>query len=651
MWFFKKKKSIEVEAVTELPKALTDDLSVKSKGFSKREKSAAKKQEKEKLNQLDKEVRELYSEPDGTIPDLTVLERARGHRLRNVLIGLTFFFAALAAAAWAGFFIFKPFGAFNPNELKFTVEAPASVKSGEEAVFVVRYAAGERLNVRNLEISVKLPDEFEVQSVEPLATGQDSWRIGSLAAGGEGKIVIRARVIGAPGSLLGVRAFADYVPADFSSPFQNVASAAFTIAGSTLDLTATSTDRVLPGEPVRAIFAYKNNGAAALANAAFRIILPAGFVAATSSPAASEGSTFWKLGPLAPGVEGKIALNGTFASEAKGDEIFTGELGYLKDNNFITQISTSTAVSVIGGDLVLTTIVNGSATAAPVSFGDTLLATISYANKSEAELGDVKLTMRLQNNPVKSAASTSITEASKGATSPNAVTWTKKEVPSLAKLAPGAEGSFDVSVKLSEAPYAAGAKDYSLDLWTEGLIGTVNGADKNRTIQTAKLHFPFFSDLSFKAESRYYNDDEVAVGTGPLPPKVGSETTYRIFLTIENALHDLKNLSLATKLPDNVRFTGKKDVSAGDLKFDEATHSINWTLNRLPASVHSVTIDFEVALTPGAVAAGNILPLTGDIRFDAEDAVAGGHIIRNVDPVDTSLEGDPLGRGKGVVTK
>jgi len=605
--------------------------------------------------QLEREVRELYSEPDGTIPDLTTLERARSHRIRNWLIATTVFFGLLATAAWAGFFVFKPFGAWGPEDFDLAIEMPESVKSGEEATVTIRYRNVGRTALSSLEITAKMPPGFIVRKSDPVPIGPDRWVLGSLSAGSSGSIVLTGKVLGVPSSLVDMRAFATYVPMDFNSPFQAVGSGAFTIVGSTMELTATSTERVMPGEPLEATFSWGNYGSDEVKNAGFRVALPPGFVTASSSPGPTDGKSFWKLGTLAPGAEGKVKIRGSFDSSAKGAAVFTGDLGYDDAGTFVLQATTSTSIGVIGGDLVISTLVNGSMGAMPVNFGDTLHISIDYANRSEAELGDVTLVARFAGQPTVDGktvfTSSSISEASKGTVSANSIVWTKKEVPELEKLAPGDEGSFDVTLKLAGAPFAPGAKTYSLDFWVEGAAGTVNKVAKTRKVTSTKMTFPFYSDLRFKAESRYYNDDEEVVGTGPLPPKAGSETTYRIFWTVENALHELSNLNVETKLPDNVRFTGKNDVSAGELKYDADKKIMIWSLNRMPTSIGKATMDFEVGLTPSSAAIGNILPLTGEARLDVLDTVANGHILKTLDAVDTSLAGDPLGRGKGVVAK
>ncbi|TAL20065.1 hypothetical protein EPN90_01840 [Patescibacteria group bacterium] len=611
-------------------------------------------QESEKRSEeLEREVQELYSEPDGSIPDLSRLERGGGHRVRNVLLTLTFVFGLLAAAAWAGFFVFKPYEKFSPRDLVFAVEVPEKVKSGEEITAKIRYSAPAKVALGKLGVSLKLPKEFALAESSPAPTEGLNWVLGALAPGDRGEIELKGTVRGAPETLLTIQAFATYVPANFNSEFQNVASAAFVISGSTLSLTATSTERALPGEPVSATFIYRNDGVQALAAAAFRATLPASFVAATSTPPSSEGAGFWQLGKLEPGALGQITLHGTFSSEAKGLLAFGGELGFKENGVFVPQAATTTPVTVTGGDLVLNTIVNGATEGTAVNFGERVHATVAYANKSEAMLEDIVLTMNLLGVPVQEGKlvfeRSTLVDSAKGEFATTTLRWSKKEIPKLAKLAPGEEGTFDVSFRLVAAPYLPAVKDYSLDLWVAGVVGKVNGAPKNRRVQSAKFHFPFLSDTKLVAQSRYYNDDEIAVGTGPLPPKVGQETTYRIFWTVENSLHELANLSLKAALPENVRFTGKSDISAGTLGYIEGTRTISWSLNKLPVGAPKVTIDFEVGLTPSAAALGNILPLTGDASFDAEDTVVGGHLIKTAESVDTSLTGDPLGRGKGVV--
>jgi hypothetical protein len=612
--------------------------------------------------ELEREVRSLYSDERGVLPDLTHLERIRSHRGRNILIGLSVFFGLLAAAAWGGFFIFQPYAKQSTEDVTLSFEVPQQAKSGEELSLRIRYAAEKTVALERLEISVSLPAGFVLRDTSPAMVSERRWMIGAVPAGGSGEIKLLGMVVSPPGNLLAFQAFSTYVPANFHSPFQSVASAAVPVSGSLIAMHASSTERVLPGEPVMVSFSYENTGSFTGIEAAFRATVPPGFVVNKATPPPSEGPLFWKLGSFGTAASGTISLAGTFSSETKGLLPFVGDIGFAPPGSaFVVQSSASTSVSVIGGDLVLSQIVNGSQEATAVNFGDTLHATFSYANRSEAQLQDVVLTAHLVGTPAGKSSSVlsavfdplSVTDSAHGVftTSTGSITWTKKEIPALAQLVPGDEGTIDVTLRVAPKPTVPGVKEYGIALWLAGTVGKVNGVKKDRLVQSTSLQFPVLSDVRFTASSRYYNDDEITVGTGPLPPKVGAETTYRIFWTIENGLHELRDLSLQTTLPTNIRFTGKQDVSAGTVVFDETARTVTWTLNKLPVDVQTATIDFEVGLTPSAAAVGNILPLTDVAHFDATDSLVNAHILRSEDPVDTSLISDPLGRGKGVVTK
>jgi hypothetical protein len=119
---------------------------------------------------------------------------------------------------------------------------------------------------------------------------------------------------------------------------------------------------------------------------------------------------------------------------------------------------------------------------------------------------------------------------------------------------------------------------------------------------------------------------------------------------VQNTLHELTNLSISTVLPQGVKWTGEKRlVEAGELAADETGRKINWRLNRLPTSVASLTVSFDVEVTPAFEDIGSILPLTGENRFEAFDKETQAVILKSAPPVATDLLGDEHAAGKGVV--
>ena len=63
-------------------------------------------------------------------------------------------------------------------------------------------------------------------------------------------------------------------------------------------------------------------------------------------------------------------------------------------------------------------------------------------------------------------------------------------------------------------------------------VGKIGETEVDMTIKSNEIVVDINTGMVFKAEARYFNDDNIAVGSGPLPPKVGETTKYRIFWNI-----------------------------------------------------------------------------------------------------------------------
>ena len=95
----------------------------------------------------------------------------------------------------------------------------------------------------------------------------------------------------------------------------------------------------------------------------------------------------------------------------------------------------------------------------------------------------------------------------------------------------------------------------------------------------------------------------------------------------------------------------RRDVDAGDLRFDAAAGKMIWTLNRLPTNVNKLGVNFEVAMTPTPEQSGKIPTLVDALIFEATDKSTGEGILLSAPPLTTALENDPGASGKGRVTE
>lgn len=604
--------------------------------------------------ELEHDLRQIYAADDGSMPDLHTLEKARSNRLRTALVALVFFFGLLAATAWAGFFVFQP-GAFRGEGVKVSVAAPAALVAGGTGTIKIRYVNGERVPLGSFEIAATLPEGFHMTAATPPPIEGTRWIVGSLGSGQSGEIDVVGTVDGAVGTPMAFSAYGTYIPANFNSEFQAVGSLATVVGDSVLKLTVSGPDRTPAGESVTYLLRYENAGDVTIAGAAAELSLPQDLLIESVTPAQRVEDRRVPLPDILPGASGEITVRGSYASDASGQRSVSATAGVLSPNKTLAVYArTEGRTDVVGGDLVLTAVTNGVSGTGRVNFGDVLRTTITYENRGSVDLTGVDITLVYDARPAAEGAVlrfNTLSDDAGGVRDGNRVTWTKKEIARLEKLAPGDEGTIDVSVSLADAPSILAERAYAVDVSAEARVAKVGDLSVGRAVKSAKTTLSLNSNLRFGAAARYFNDDDLAVGTGPVPPRVGATTTYRVFWTADNSLHELTGLTLRVPLPAGVTYAERGQASAGEVRFDTASSTVIWTLNRMPESVTRLDGAFDVRVVPVAGDAGKILPLTGPLSFEATDATAGGLIVRTVDPLDTNLEGDPQVSGKGRVAE
>ena len=134
-----------------------------------------------------------------------------------------------------------------------------------------------------------------------------------------------------------------------------------------------------------------------------------------------------------------------------------------------------------------------------------------------------------------------------------------------------------------------------------------------------------------------------------LPPAVNVDTTYRIIWTLANTLHEVNDIIVSADLPSNVAWVHKYDVSAGEIEYSASNNNVTWRLNRMPLDVTTVTVGFDLKLTPLASQVDEVANLTKKITMTGTDSITAGKIIQTILPLNTGVKNDELAADKGLV--
>jgi hypothetical protein len=589
---------------------------------------------------LGEDLRRIYGDEAGL--NMTKIERRRGSRLTSFLIRLVGLLFFLALVSWGGFLWWQTSNPSSSDQiLRANIETEKEVISGAKTCFKIVYENTGRVPLAALAVALNLPETFSLNEATPPATEENHWTLSPLNAASDSAInicgVFRSSVPGAEK----LQAVFTYRPANFNSDFQDIAGQTVTVEKTILTVETAGPNQAVVGGEATYTVKIKNTDTAKTENLRLRALLPATFSIDSAEPPVSEvGSAFWDIAALEAGAEQTVTFTGSFTSSASGIIPLTMEVGFLDaEKDFVKQAEAKVETEVLDNDLSLDLIANGSSADQNADLGDHLRLSLSYTNKSRSTMTDLAFVLTIDPETKIAPFNYGGSNYGGGARSGNTITW---KVPALAA---GDSGTFDSTLIISDPIDPTTTAD-AVILQVMATVAKIGNTAATRAISTTPFTIKLNSDTKLLAEARYFDRDGAPLGSGPLPPTTGQTTTYRIFLTVTNSLHNLNNALVSTTLPSSVAWSNNLEADNGALTFDETTRQVTWTIDSLSQNTSAW---FDISITPSATDVGSFFTLVNPTSLEVTDAFTGDQLRSSTDALTTALPYDELAAGKGVV--
>jgi len=591
---------------------------------------------------------------------LNTLERGRRKTWVLVLASITALLVLVLGAAWLGFWWWGGHG-FNGEGIQIQIEGPEQISLGQEVSYFINWHNVSKEPLASTEFRISFPNDFIISEIKPEPTSAPLvFRLGAQSAEARGTIKVTGVFTGALGTKSAIQVIGTYRPATFNSDFEQLMTHDIEYTDSVLEGTLELPAKVLPGDEVTIRYTIQNNGTETMEGLRARIPIPDGFVPGSdgSSGEIDEYEYVKELDPLDPNASVSVELKGAFSLGSSGDIPIVGEAGYVaSDGNFAAAQKTEGLVSVLAGDLHIELVINGSQDDRSVNLGEWQRIGISYENTSGEELENVSLALHLDAKSGEGDEEKSLTlvdwreldDEYEAERSGNALTFTEAEIGQLESLAPEEDGFIEVSVPVIES--VSPDMDVPIMAYVEATIVSVGDTEVNRIVKTQPILLNLQSDANITSVARYTSDEGAPVGTGPLPPQVGSATTYRVEWKISKTLHELERVNVSASLPKAISWGTIKEIDAGEAGYDPDLKLVTWNINKIPSDVDDLLLSFDVKLSPSEADVGRFAPLLSETRFEFTDKSIEESVIRTSPSLNTDLPDDPIAKRKGVVTK
>lgn len=541
---------------------------------------------------------------------------------------------------------------FDPDNVSLEIKAPEAAQAGQQLVFSIKYKNRTRVPLKSASLTFHSPKYFtEVEGAQ-----LKQWDIGNIPPGGEGTLEVQGRIFGPENSIKYAQARLSFWPTGFNSPFEKWASTTVIITSLPLLVDLEAPREVTSGQQIEYTLDWENISDTAFENIEIRFQYPDGFEFLASSPSPSGENHIWKFIEIPSRSKGQIRIMGTLSGDLEEHKIVRAILGGIWDGQFVKYLETVSTSQISAFPLIITQLVGGE----PyynANWGQLLKVQIRYKNTADIGAKEAIIKCRLQGE----ALDFSTLSLGRGFfdAQTNTIIWSAAANPELMVLSAGEEGEVSFSVKLKELPPVTKFSDKNFTISLQALIDSPTvpiPPGEERIVGQDLLAIKVNSRISLAAIGFYQEETVDIVNSGPIPPQVGSATTYTIHWYLTNLTNDLEEVEVEADIPDGVSWTGKFLPADARLRYNERTGKLFWDVGELPANTGTLLPTkkavFQLSVTPSLPQVGKEIILLENPRARAKDSFTGAEFSSWGKSITTSLPDDPsIGEKGGIVVK
>ncbi len=540
----------------------------------------------------------------------------------------------LGTAAFVGYLYLK-----RQSAVSVSVTGPASVASVEEVGFKVNYENQSWSEADNVTLTLTLPESFRIKTTPEMKMVGKRVEIslGALPRGITKTLPLNGQFYGGKGEKGTIEAVLRYTPKGTSSQYETKSQLEVTLATSPLLFEASAPSEVASGQAVDYVINYENQSPEIFHNLRVIATYPEDFQYISSEGATVESNNTWLLADLKPHQTGKIVIHGNLGGVKESAKTFTAKIGILQgDNTLLTYNTIEKKTQIIGTPLTISQLVNGNNDAV-VNPGDTLRYTLKYKNDSAIGMRDVIVMLGIDTNFL----DVSRLELTNGFYDQTAkkIIWKASDIPALAQLEPGQAGEIIFTIPVVKE-FPAGSNPKNIVIRS---MATIDSPDVKTTLTGNKTIASNLLQLKVGAlvglQITPYFTGSAFQNSGPVPPVVGSETTYTLKTKVSSSSNDLTQARIRLVMPSGVVYKGVSSPSGETVEYNERTNELIWQIGVLAAGKEK-QFEFQVGITPNASQVNKDVELMRAATFTAKESFTQKEVKTEKQAVTNFLQDD-----------
>jgi len=532
---------------------------------------------------------------------------------------------------------------YSKEILKLEILGPETAVISKEIEYTVKYKNNGNVRLEEPRLIFEFPEYTLLEEDYSRRKEIGPEELGDIYPGEEKTFQFKGRLFGKEGEVKTAKAWLSYRPKNLQARYESATTFTTIIKSIPLTFDFDLPSKAEAGRDFKFYLNYYSSLNYPLTNLGVRVEYPSDFEFLESDPKTIE-RTEWEIPLLNKAEGGRIEISGRLSGEIREQKIFRANLGIWIEDEFILLKEITKGVEISKPSLSVFQQIN-SQNQYTASSGDLLHYEIFFRNIGEEAFLDLFLLVRLDGKGFDfDTVKTDLGQFNKG---DNSIIWDWRDVSKLKFLGRGEGGKVEFWIELKEE-------------WSLNSPQEKNAILKN-TVLISQIKEEFETKVNSKLaiSQRGYYQEEVFGNSGPIPPKVGEETTYTIIWQAKNYFNDVKNVKVKAVLPSNVRLTGKifPEEESSNFAFDSQSREIVWMVRDDQAMEAGTgilspapNIAFQIALTPSSGQKGKNPKIIGEATISGEDQWTETVIEETDSKIDTTLPDDSsVSSSQGIV--
>jgi hypothetical protein len=516
-------------------------------------------------------------------------------------------------------------GSFSQDRVSMSIEGSAEAKSVKESSYVIKYENNNRTELENVEIVLNHSENFypEESSIIKKDTDRSSKiNIGKIKAKEKGQVEVVGKFYAAENFTVYLNPVMTYKPSNSSSEFRVDSQISVKITTSPINLKIVAPKEALNESSASYEITYKNTGTIPFDGLNLRLEYSDGFIFQKASIPPVENDNLWHIGRLDIGEEKTLTLQGGIQGNRFDVKSIKATI-YRNDSGQKEVIfgKAEEVTKVVVPPLTVMHTINGKKSL-NVNLGDKLNYRISYANNGDLALRDVIIRLKIDSSLV-DYKKLSLRKGSYDSSS-STITWKAPDIEKIKNLEPGDSGVIDFTIPLKKRIEIKSVADKNFVI--DSLV-TIDSSDiAHDSLGSSKnISNRILAKLNSKVilEQDAFFEEGLIENSGPVPPKIGEETTYTIHWKVSNISNDISEVKVRSYLPTWVKW---KDVTVPNnerISFNKRINEVVWDIGKIENAAGVLSdpreVSFKVGIVPEVNQIGEAVTLVKETTLTAKD--------------------------------